>query len=179
MKRMKWFSFILVFLVAFIVTNAFAQTEHQFDKKTYVKIAKKNIGRILTGKVNADVMLSDMEKLVDLGIEGCKEHMSEPETPKNEVKMLSTLIDNSGKLTSLTLEQIEEQWHEGGVLKNKGIDIGTMDHFDEAMCHYDSIIHPATAIICLKEYKKTNNEELLDQMKAELAEVAEHMEHLD
>jgi hypothetical protein len=176
---MKWLSFILVFLVAFIVTNAFAQTAHQFDKKTYVKIAKKNIGRILTGKVNTDVMLSDMEKLVDLGIEGCKEHMSEPETPKSEVKMLTTLIDNSRRLTSLSLDQIEEQWHEGGALKAKGIDIGSLDHFDEAMCHYDSVIHPATAIICLKQYKKTNNEELLDQMKAELAEVAEHMEHLD
>jgi hypothetical protein len=47
------------------------------------------------------------------------------------------------------------------------------------MCHYDSIVHPATAIICLQEYKKSNNEELLEQMKAELAEVAEHMKHLD
>jgi hypothetical protein len=180
MKRTKWIIFtVVIVLIAVMYTNALAQTHHEFDKKTYVRLTKKNIGRILTGKVNPDTMLADMEQLLDLGIQGCKDHMSEPETPKSEARMLQYTIDAANKMKSMSLEQIEEQWHEGGYLKSKGIDISKMDHFDEVMCHYDSIVHPATAIICLQEYKKSNNEELLEQMKAELAEVAEHMKHLD
>jgi hypothetical protein len=162
-----------------LFTNVYAQTGHQFDKKTYTKIAKRNIGRILTHKIDPDIMISDMEKLIDLGIEGCKEHLNEPDTPSIEIKMLNMTIDSKNNITSMTLDQIEEQWHEGSFLKSRGIDIMTLDHFSHAMCHYDSVIHPATAIICLQEYKKTKNEEFLDQMKAELAEVMEHMKHLD
>ena len=179
MKRMKWVVIIVMVLVAFMFTTALAQTRHQFDKDTYVQITKKNIGRILTGKVSPDLMIADMEKLIDLGLEGCNEHMNEPKVPAVEVKLLQLTIEAAPRLKSLSLEEIEDQWHEGGYLKSKGIDIMSLDHFSHAMCHYDSVIHPATAIICLQEYKRTNNEELLEQMKAELAEVAEHMKHLD
>ena len=53
------------------------------------------------------------------------------------------------------------------------------DHFAEVMCHYDTVVHPATAIIALKEYKKTNNEEYVEQVKDELAEVVQHLKHLE
>ena len=64
-------------------------------------------------------------------------------------------------------------------MKANGIDISTYDHFSDVMCFCEAVVHPATAIICLKEYKKTKNEELLEQMKAELAEVREHLKHLE
>ena len=47
------------------------------------------------------------------------------------------------------------------------------------MCYYDAVVYPATAIICLKEYRNTKNDELLEQVKAELVEVREHMKHLN
>ena len=136
MKRTKWIIFaVVIVLIAVMYTNALAQTHHEFDKATYVRVTKKNIGRILTGRVNPDMMIGDMEQLLDLGIQGCEEHMSEPETPKTEAKMLQYTIDSANKMKSLSLEEIEEQWHEGGYLKSKGIDISKMDHFDEVMCH--------------------------------------------
>jgi hypothetical protein len=161
------------------LSTAFSGTEHQFDVEGYTKIVKKTIGSIISGNCDADKMIGDMEQLVELGIAGCKEHMGEAETPETEVKMMEATIENAKTMSGLSLDEIEAQWHEGGFLKEKGIDIAGMDHFDEAMCHYDAVVHPATAIICLKEYKKTNDETLLDQVKDELAEVKEHLAHLE
>ena len=120
-----------------------------------------------------------MDKLLTLGIAGCEEHMGEKETPAIEAKIMRYTIDNAKSMAALSLENIESQWHEGGFLKSKGIDIESYDHFAEVMCHYDAVVHPATAIICLKEYQKSKNEELLEQVKAELAEVKEHLKHLE
>jgi len=161
------------------VSNGFAGTEHQFDVKSYDKIAKKTIGRVISGNIDADKMMADMEKLIGLGIAGCKEHMTEPETPAEEAKIMESTIKNANTMSSLSLEQIESQWHEGGFMKAKGIDLGKFDHFSEVLCHYDAVVHPATAIILLKEYKKTNNEELMQQLQDELVEVREHLKHLE
>lgn len=179
MKRVKWLHGVLIVLVVGMLSYAFAGTKHQFDTKTYDKIAKRTIGKIISGTVDTDKMIGDMEKLMELGIAGCEEHMGEAETPPTEVKIMKIIVENAGKMKSLTLDEIESQWHEGGALKANGVDIGTYDHFSEVMCHYDAVVHPATAIICLKEYKKTKNEELLEQVKAELAEVKEHLKHLE
>ena len=179
MKMMKWLSCIVVILVVGWGTNVFAGSEHEFDIKGFQKIAKKNIGRIISGNIDADKMLADMEKLVEIGVAGCKEHMGESETPPDEVKLMKITVENAAKMKSLTLEEIEAQWHEGGFAKSSGIDINKWEHFDKVMCYYDGVVHPATAVICLKEYKKTKNEDLLDQMKDELAEVSEHMKHLE
>ncbi|MBN2374670.1 hypothetical protein JXL19_12880 [bacterium] len=180
MKRTKWFVIILTLVVAGMISNvALAGTEHQFDKEAYVTLAKKNIGRIISGSIDPEAMISDMETLMDLGIQGSKEHMNEKETPQTEAKLLSIAIDSAGRMKSLTLEELESQWHDGGFLKSKGIDISGYDHFSEVMCHYDAIIHPATAIVCLRKYKETKSEDYLEQMKDELSEVVEHMKHLD
>lgn len=179
MRRHRWLSFILVILIVLVWTSAFAQTKHEFDKSAYDKIAKKTVGRVISGNIDADKMLEDMEKLVELGIAGGKEHMSEPETPPVEAKMMKITIENVGSMRSLTLEDIESQWHEGGFLKANGVDIGSFSHFDEIMCHYDLIVHPLTAIICLNEYKKAKNEDLLEQVKAEIGEAREHLKHIE
>ncbi len=179
MKRMKWLNCLLVILFVGMATSAFAGTIHEFDKKTYDKIAKRTIGRIIGGNVDADQMITDMEQLVELGIAGCKEHMGEAETPPVEAKMMRITIDNAQRMPLLTLEQIEEQWHEGGVFKANGIDIDKFSHFDEVMCHYDAVVHPATVIICLKQYKKTKSAALLEQMQDELQEVRQHLKHLE
>ncbi len=154
------------------------ETAHEFDAAKFDKIAKKAVGAIISGNVDADAMLGDMEELLELGVSGCEEHMNEPETPEVEKKLMQLAIDNADEMTSMSLADIEAQWHEGGAAKDAGIDIEQFDHFDEVMCHYDGVVHPATCIICLKEYKKSKNDELLTQIQAELEEVREHMKHL-
>ncbi|MGA1845038.1 MAG: hypothetical protein ACMUIS_10800 [bacterium] len=179
MKRMKWMGVVVLVVIAMVCVYAFAETGHQFDKTTYVKVTKKNIGRILTGNISPSTMKADMEKLISIGLDGCREHMSEPDATPVEKKLLEITIKSVDSMRGLSLDQIEEMWHEGGFLKSQGVDIMKLDHFSHAMCHYDSVLHPLTAILCLNEYERTQKDEYLDQMKAELAEVAEHMEHLD
>lgn len=179
MRRIICFSCILTILITGIVTYAFAETKHKFDIKTYDKIAKKTIGSVVSGNIDVDKMLSDMKKLVDFGISGCEEYMGEPETPPEEVKIMKITSENAKRMSSLTLDEIKAQWHKGGVLKANGIDINKFNHFSVVMCYYDAVVHPAIAIICLKEYRKTENEELLDQLEYELAEVRQHLKYLE
>ena len=180
MRSMKLVVFMTALLVAGFTANGFAAgTAHEFDVKTYIKISKKTIGKIITGNVDADKMQAEMEELVTMGVEGAKEHMGEPETPAAEKKLMQLTIDNADKMMNMSLADIESKFHEGGEAKAAGIPFDQFGHFDEVLCHYDAIIHPATAVICLKEYKKSQNEELLDQIKAELEEVIQHLTHLD
>jgi len=180
MRGKRWWSFIItLMIVALIPNHAFAGTKNHFDKNVYEKIIKGNIGRIITRNIDVEKMLIDMEQAVKLGLAGCEKYMSEPETPPIENEIMRYIISNTQKMKSLNLDQIETLWHEGVFLKKKGIDISAMDHFSEVMCHYDSVVHPVTAIICLKQYMNTNDEDLLAQIKAELAEVKEHIKHLE
>ena len=73
-----------------VASLAFADggTKHQFDAKAFSKIAKKTIGSIISRKVDPDQMLANLEKLTDMGVAGCQEHMGESETPATEKKLI-------------------------------------------------------------------------------------------
>ncbi|MBN1765583.1 MAG: hypothetical protein JW860_10025 [Sedimentisphaerales bacterium] len=205
MKNVQIIALVLIALGAMmVIADEPEGTKHEFDKKGFTKIAKQTIGRVLKDDIDADKMLLDMEKLVDLGIAGCQEHMGEAETPENEKKMMQLIIDYATntnvvqkdgkpvlkedgkyirKMTQLSLSEIEKQWHEGGIAKKEGIDFDKFDHFSEVLCHFDTVVHPATCVICLNEYKKaeedSRKEELMEQVKNELKEVIEHLKHLE
>jgi hypothetical protein len=179
MKKYFTITGILVAFVLLIAIGLNAGTKHEFDTNAYIKAAKKAIGLVVSGNADPDKMLVHLNTLMEMGVAGCHEHMGEAETPDNEKKLMKWTIEQADKMPSLSLKEIEDQWHDGGFLKKKGIDIEKFEHFDEVMCHYDGVVHPATAIICINQYKKDKNEEHLDQIKDELAEVIEHMKHLE
>ncbi|MEA3348444.1 MAG: hypothetical protein U9Q39_05200, partial [Pseudomonadota bacterium] len=108
-----------------------------------------------------------------------KEYIAKKETPAAEVELLEITIANAAAMSSLPMAEIEAQWHGGGFLKDKGIDVGKFGHFDKVLCFYDALVHPATVIICLKQYQHSSDQGLLDQAKDELMEVVEHMKHLE
>ena len=171
--------FIVAMVGIFFYGTAMAGTAHQFDAGEFIKIAKKNVERVINHNIDTTAMIADMETLITLGVEGCKEHMGEAETPDVEKKLMQIVIDGTPDMKNLTLEQIEPEWHNGGVAKSKGVDIEQFNHFAEVLCHYDGIVHPVTALICIKNYEKIKDQNLLDQIKAELDEVIEHMEKLE
>jgi hypothetical protein len=180
MKKLTIFTAVFlssVFLFAAILIGE--GTHHEFDKATYDKLAKETIGMVVSGNVDVDKMMANVQKLVELGVFGCKEHMGEPETPETEKKIMKFTIEQVGKMVALSLEDIEALWHEGGFLKEQGIDIHKFDHYDEVMCHYDAVVHPATCIICLNEYKASKDQGMLEQIKAELSEVRQHIKSLE
>ena len=85
-----------------VAAGATAQTSHHFDSAGYKKIARQAIGSVIKGKVNADQMIADMEKLLALGKEGCSERMSEAETPPHEAKLMKVAIENTEKMISMS-----------------------------------------------------------------------------
>lgn len=190
MKKMKCLTCILIVLVVGMWTSVFAAEEQHleaeehrhgdhFNKKLYDKLSKKNIGRILSGNIDVDAMIADMETLLEQGVEGAEAHMKDSHTPAVEAKMMKILIENHEKMLSMSLDDIETQWHEGAALKAKRIDISKMDPLGEAMRHLELIVYPAEAIVCLKQYKKTKDEKLLEKMEESLVEARDHLKHLE
>jgi hypothetical protein len=183
MKRIKWLSWVLMVLLIGAWNVVLAEDEHHhgehFDKNLYDTLSKKNIGRILSGNIDVDTMIADMEKLLEEGVEGAEGHMEDSHTPADEIKMMTLLIEKHEEMVSMNLDDLETQWHDGAALKAKGIDISKMDPLGEAMRHLELLVYPVEAIICLKKYKETKDEELLEKIEESLVEARDHLKHLE
>jgi hypothetical protein len=146
------------------------------DVDTYLDVAKQTISKVKKGKVkDVDKLIAQQEELIRLGIEGALKYAEE--TPESR-KMMHLLVLNSERMKSMSLDDIEKNWHGGEYMKSHGIDINELAHTDAAMNYYDAIVHPATAFIALTEYKSSKEAELLEQVENELTEVMMHVEHL-
>ena len=159
-----------------ILLLALAAPVYALDVVSYRKAANDTIRAMNMGVVgDIDAMIAMQEQLMVLGIEGGVQFLQE--SPQGG-KPLQLVILNAESMKELTLDQIEEQWHGGAFLKSKGIDPDKIDHFGPMMSLMDSVIHPATAYLLLKEYKRTGDRNLLVRVKAELLEVLEHINHV-
>ena len=171
MKRISGAVLLSLVLAVLISLPAFAM-----DVSGYKKIAKATIKEALSGSVkDIDKLIADQKKLVKMGVEGCNEYAKKD--PKY-AKLMKLVVSNADKMMAMDLDEIEEAWHEGGVLEENGIDFESIDHFSPALSHMDTVVHPATSYIALKEYKLSNDGELLEQVKDELSEVLEHIGHI-
>ncbi len=151
--------------------NAFA-----IDKGRYTGIVKDTIQKVLSdSKPDIDALIAQQEELIALGIEGCKEYIQSNAVAE---PLLTLVVANAGDMQNLSLEQIEEQWHDYGFPQAHGVDPEEFDHFGPEVSLMDSVIHPATAIIALREYKKTGDQAYLLQVKDELSEVTEHLKNI-
>ena len=164
--------FGLLVLLIFFSSTAFA-----LDVKTFNKLASDTIKQMNMGVVgDIDALIATQEQLMIIGLEGGIQYLQEkPKDPRP----LMHVIEKAEDMKDLSLKEIEELWHAGNYLKSKGIDQDKIDHFGPMMSLMDSVIHPATSYLLLKEYKKTGNRDLLVQVKAELFEVLEHVKHVN
>ena len=170
---MRWSTGILAASLVFFNMIGSAQA---FDKASYVKLAESIIQTAISGKVDdVDGMIGDLHKLVGMGKQGCSEFGADhPE----HAKMMKLVVDNAGAMSEMGLEEIEVQWHDAEFLTSNGIDVDAIDHFSPALSFMDSVVHPATSIIVMQEYKKSPSGSKLGQVKDELSEVLEHMDHI-
>ncbi len=175
MKKIIQIGALLFMSFALFVSPAAAAG---FNIDEYDAIAKKTVAAVISGNVNADQMIADMVTLMAMGVAGCKFYLTAEGTPANEAKAMEVTIANADKMTSLDLESIEPMWHDGGVLTENGVDVDAIPHFSPGWSYFDAVVHPATAIICLRDYQASGNDELLDQVQDELTEVREHLKHL-
>lgn len=167
------YGILMTALVAILVAPA----AMAFDKAGYKKLATEVVqGALGTGEVNVDALIAKNEQLMKMGIDGCREYAAKD--PAN-AKLMQIVIDNADAMKAMTLEEIEPAWHEGEFITKNGVDFDAIDHFSPALSHMDTVVHPATAIIALRTYKASKDPALLSQVKDEISEVLEHVEHLE
>ncbi len=163
-------------IVLALTLSSLATPTWAIDKDNFEKLANSSIQQVLSGKdIDADAMIKDQKELIKIAIAGCKTYI---EKHPEDSKLLQLVMDNAATMQSLSLEEIEEQWHEYGVLTSKGFDTDAFEQFSPAISLMDSIVHPATAVIVLNNYKKDGDSDALLQIKDELAEVLEHLHYI-
>lgn len=168
-KKIKFGLGLSFFLAAF---NASA-----LDVESFNKIANDTIKQMNSGVVgDIDTMIAMQEQLMVLGMEGGIDYLQE--SPK-DARALILVIENAEKMKELSLEEIEDLWHGGSYLRSNGINPEDIDHFGPTMSLMDSVIHPATSYLLIKEYKRTGDADLLARVKGELFEVLEHIKHVE
>ena len=163
-------------IVALLVTGIFGLFSYAsaFDKATLMKIAKETIRQALSGEIaDIDKLIADQEKLINIGVQGCREYAKK--SPK-DAKMMNIIINNVDKMKSMSIDEIEEKWHDGEVLKENGIDVESMDPMGHTITMMEIVHAPATTYVVLKEYKKTGDKELLDMVKDELSDIVADLE---
>lgn len=162
--------------LAIIAPLYVATPANAMDVDTYVDVAQETIKKVKKGKVkDVDKLIAQQEELIRLAVEGALKFAEE--NPQSR-KMMHLVVLNSERMKRMSLDDIEKAWHGGEYLKGHGIDINEMTHTDAAMNFYDAVVHPATALIALGEYKTSKDPELLSQVENELTEVIMHVEHL-
>ena len=162
--------FTLVFLLN-TTSLAYALDIESFNKLAGDTIKQMNMG--VVGDI--DALIAMQEQLMVIGMEGGIEYLKEGPTNSQPLMLV---IENAESMKDLSLDEIEFLWHGGNYLKSKGVDPEKIDHFGPMMSLMDSVIHPATSYLLIKEYKKTGNPDLLVRVKAELFEVLEHVKHI-
>ncbi len=165
----------IVAVLAISAGVCFAANATTIDKEEYIKTAQETIKKVKRGKVkekDLDKLVANQNKLIRLAIEGA---LSFAEDSPKDRKMMHLTVLNSERMKNLSLDQIEKDWHGGDYMRTHGIEINDISHVSDAMNLYDAIIHPATALIALEQYRKDGDAGHLVQVEDELTEVVMHV----
>ena len=161
--------------VSFLVVSSLAVAA-DFDK--FKTLAQETMSKVSNGSVSdgdIDKLIKMQEEMIAIGKKACDQYAAKN---PDSAKMLKLVSANADKMSSLSLGEIEEQWHEKGVLKNNGIDTAQLEEKSVTGSLMDTVVHPATAIIALKEYKTSKDKALLQQVNDELEEVLHHVDNI-
>lgn len=163
-------------LVVIAVSLGMVSTVSAMDVNAFKKIARNTIKVAMSGSVSdVNKMIADQARLVEMGVQGCKEYA---EKDAKYAKLMNLVVQNAEKMKTMSLDEIEAAWHEGAILKTIGLDFDSIDHMSPALSHMDTVVHPATTYILFNLYKKSKDADHLEQVKDELSEVLEHIDHL-
>ncbi len=168
----KWIALVAVWWTA-VTPSAMAEmmdlAHYRAEATTVIRESMKGDGADVTA------MLQRLEQLMRLGVDSCRSY--DTSNPVH-AKLLQLTADSAEAMKAMSLEQIEEEWHEFGFLARNGIDAEAIEHFGPVISLMDSVVHPATAIIALQKHQQTPDVEYLEQVKAELSEVLEHLKYI-
>ena len=163
-------------IFATLCATAVCSSAVAMETDRFRSIVADTVSQLESGQVDADALISLQEELVRIGVDGAREHASEV---PDDATVLNHVADSAVAMKGMDLDGIEAAWHDGEAFEAIGINIDDYDHFSPVLGHVDAIVHPATAIIALRDYKETGEKMYLLQVKDELAEVIEHLAHID
>ncbi len=167
----------LLFILAIQLIAGAAQA---FDHARYTTLARSGLSDISALIQNTPVdparLRATLDEMLALGVQGCRDFLDQPTA---HAKLIELVLEQSSTMTRLSTAEISAQWYRGDLPKKHGIDIVALDHFGDISINYmDSIVHPATAQILLREYLATGDLFSLKAARHELKEAIEHVERL-
>lgn len=146
------------------------------EKGRYEEIVSKTVHQVLSSdEPDVAALIADQEELMSIGVDACREYAA---AHADDAKLLDLVIANADAMKTMTLDEIEEQWHDYGFLESQGVDAEAYEHFAPVISLMDAVVHPATAIIAIRKYESTRDRDDLMQVKDELSEVLEHLKYI-
>ena len=139
------------------------------------KILCKEIIDLVTvaGEPDTNKILAKADKLIHIGVEIATEHGSEEAICKPIIDVFASEAEN---MKTVTMEKMEELYHDAGILAQKGVNIDPDDDkYEECMEKTHLITHPGTVPVLINAYKKDHNKKHLNTLKEELATLYEHL----
>lgn len=163
-------------LLRCLLLLCFTATVEASTLSEYKQLAEDTIRKIQSGNVyDIDQLMAQQARLIQLGAEACEEYARQNPQSQN---ILNLLVSNAEVMKHLSLDEIEEKWHQGGELKKLGY-MAKDDHFGTVGNLIDAVVHPATSYIALSTYKADGDDRHLQRVIAELSEVLVHLQHLE
>ncbi len=176
MGRSKGAFVMMVGLVLVLISQQAVADEDNtsLDKEIYREIATQSIELLQTDldEESINALLKMQDRLILLAAVEC---IRFAELNPEHATLMNLAIDNNQTMKSLSLEEIEADWHQGGVAREHGIDWDGMPHFSPAVNAVEAVVHPATVYILLELYRDDGDAEHLMQAIDELNEVLQHL----
>ncbi|WP_425100960.1 hypothetical protein [Tropicibacter sp. S64] len=164
------------FLSGLIISAALTTGASALDASKYQSLVAQTIAGLSADTVDVAQLMAFQQDLVDMGVEGARAYAVE--APEH-AELMNFVADHAPEMIAMSLDAIEYAWHDGEALEEIGVSPDDLDHFGPVVSHMDAIIHPATAMIALREFEATGNRAHLVQVKDELSEVVAHLSHLN
>lgn len=147
-----------------------------FEGDAYRSLVIETVLAIDSGDFDVAHLISVQDQLIAIAIDGARDF---GERNPEHARLMAFLVQEAPGMRSMTLDEIEEAWHEGEALSQIGIDFASLDQVGPAYAHFDTVVDPMSAHIALRLYQETGEEEYLELVVEELTEVLDQVEMLE
>lgn len=166
------FKSTVISFTALAVTAGAAQAMSSSSYSDYRSLAEDGIRKL------SDPSFSDWESLrsvtnrvIEIGKKGAGEHAAEN---PGSAKLMNLLVSNVEKMKRMSIPEIEEAWHDGGVIEANGIDYDFSATGDPDVNHVEAVVHAVTVLLLIDAYEADKDRGSLEQARDEFAEVIEN-----
>ncbi|MCG6969264.1 MAG: hypothetical protein LJE85_05800 [Gammaproteobacteria bacterium] len=161
----------LAFFWTLSISDAIAE-----DWQHFKTMANQTIKAVKKGHPDdVEQLIHLQERLMEIGITACKNHA---QANPDDAKMFQLVVNNAENMKFLSLNEIQQQWHEKRFLLGHGIAVDKLHQNSTTGSLLDAVVHPATAYVALREYQRTGDIRLLEQVDDELSEAVFQLSYL-